>query len=612
MIRQAYCAVNLNTSMTNVVSNNPMQTPYLMKPINHFLRLTGLLVLLAMGLLPHLAGAVDISVSVDRNPVTMDESFKIYFTASDNPDGEPDFSALEQDFSVLNQSQSSNTSWVNGEYSKTIRWTVEAMAKKSGKLDIPGITFGSDTSKPLSIEVSDKAANNNGVNPNDDLFLQVKVSSDQPFVQSQVIYTVRVYRRVEITQASLGEPELTDAVVEKLSQDSEFNTVVNGVSYLVTERKYAIFPQKSGEMTIKPITLTADVVVDSNGGRGGFGGFFGSPITHTKRVLSEEIKLNVKPVPASFKGKAWLVADQLKLTQEWSGDNQQMKVGEPLTRTLTLKGEGTAIGQLPELNGVKTDANLKAYPDQPVLNEQKLPSGIVSSRQEKIAIIPAKPGKHTLPAIEIPWFNTETQQMEMAKLPETTVTVLGEVVENPPAVPVSPAKPQVANPTQTETVTAITPSPTNATVANNPTIWIWVSVFLGLGWLITLAYFLLRQTKIKPDENQSQHHTQQELRLKDISNQLKQACCQNDSQAAKNALLAWGNQQFNANNLGTIAHHCDVPLRDEIMNLNAVLYGKNAEVWQGNALFQAFNGSNKDRLPINQSRQSLLEPLHRL
>lgn len=568
--------------------------------------------LLAMGLLPRLAFAVDISVSVDRNPVKMDESFKIYFTASDNPDGEPDFSPLEQDFTVLNQSQSSNTSWVNGEYSKTIRWTVEAMAKKSGKLEIPGIIFGSDTSKPLSIEVSDKAANNNGVNPNDDLFLQVKASPEQPFVQSQVIYTVRVYRRVEITQASLGEPELTDAVVEKLSQDSEFNTVVNGVSYLVTERKYAIFPQKSGVMTIKPITLTADVVVDSGGGRGGFGGFFGSPITQTKRVLSEEIKLNVKPVPASFKGKAWLAADQLNLTEEWSGDNQQMKVGEPLTRTLTLKGEGTAIGQLPELNSVKTDANLKAYPDQPVLNEQKLPSGIVSSRQEKIAIIPAKPGKHTLPAIEIPWFNTKIQQMEIAKLPETTVTVLGEVVENPPAVPVSPAKPQVANPTQTETVPAITPQPATPTVANNPTIWLWVSVFLGLGWLITLAYFLLRNPKIKPDDSQSQNHVQQELRLKEINSQLKQACNQNDSQAAKNALLAWGKQQFNANNMGAIAHNCDTPLRDEIMNLNAVLYGKNAETWQGYGLLQAFNGSNKGRAQINPSGQSVLEPLHRL
>ncbi len=393
-----------------------------------------LIQLLFAGLLPAQVFAVDISVSVDRNPVSMDESFKIYFLASDTPDGEPDFSPLEQDFTVVNQSQSSSSSWVNGQYSKSVRWTVEAIAKKSGNLEIPAVMFGRDTSKPLPIEVSKSGATDDSAKSNEDLYLQVKVTPEQPYVQSQVIYTVRVYRRVEITQASLGEPELTDAVVEKLSQDSEFNTVVNGVSYLVTERKYAIFPQKSGVMAIKPLTLTADVVVDNGGGgRGGFGGFFGSPITQTKRVLSNEVTLNVKPVPASFKGKPWLAAEKLDLTQEWSGDTQQMKIGEPLTRTLTLKGQGTAVGQLPELNTVKTDANVKVYPDQPVLNEQKLPEGITSSRQEKTAIIPAKAGKHSLQAIEIPWFNTKTQTMEIAKIPETIITVPGAVENQPNA-----------------------------------------------------------------------------------------------------------------------------------------------------------------------------------
>jgi len=65
------------------------------------------------------------------------------------------------------------------------------------------------------------------------------------------------------------------------------------------------------------------------------------------------------------------LAEQLVLKQEWSGDNQQMKVGEPLTRTLTLLAKGTTVSQLPELNAAKIDDQLKAYPDQPYCRNRK-------------------------------------------------------------------------------------------------------------------------------------------------------------------------------------------------------------------------------------------------
>jgi hypothetical protein len=129
-----------------------------------------------------------------------------------------------------------------------------------------------------------------------------------------------------------------------------------------------VFPQKSGSVTIKPLVLTAEVVASS---RPNFNGFFNSQMTRTKKVSSKPVTLNVKPVPASLTGQHWLSAEQLVLKQEWSGDNQQMKVGEPLTRTLTLLAKGATVGQLPELNNAKIDDLLKAVPDQPVLQERK-------------------------------------------------------------------------------------------------------------------------------------------------------------------------------------------------------------------------------------------------
>ncbi len=574
-------------------------------------QLKTLIIFILFSLLTQLTWAANISVSVDRNPVTVDESFNIYFTASDEPDGEPDFSPLDQDFTVLNQNQSQNTSWVNGDYTKSIRWTVQAIAKKSGNITIPAVIFGKDTSKPLAITVNQANANNDALNANKDLFVEVKADPESPYVQSQILYTVRVYRRVNLAQAQLSEPELTDAVVEKLGNDREFSTVINAMSYTVTERKYAIFPQKSGELKIKPLALTADVVVEDMD-RGGFGGFFGSPITKTKRVLSNEIALNVKPAPNSFNGKNWLPAEKLELAQTWSGDIQQMKAGEPITRTLTLRGTGVTVGQLPELNKVKADTNFKTYPDQPVLNEEKLGEGMSASRQEKIALIPSVAGKHTLPAVEIPWFNTKTQRSEVARIPETTINVIGDTVNQ--ATDASP------NHTQIQTLPKLEATKENVDTAkpvslvnsyDQSRMWQWISLFLGLGWLTTLIYFLYYRPKTNVNHSGTSETLEKEIRLKKITRQLKEACNRNDSSAAKNALLTWGKHQFGANNLGAIAQHCEARLRDEILSLNHHLYSKESAEWNGKKLFQTFS-ENKAIKKINSAEDLVLEPLHRL
>ncbi len=584
----------------------------LMNRIKFLLNIYLLPLLLVLGFLTsEQAFAVNISTSVDRNPVNLDESFKIFFTASETPDGDPNFAPLERNFAVLNQGQSSSSSWVNGTYSKSIRWTVEVTAKKAGALTIPAVQFGHDASKPLAIEVAQGGAQTNDVaNTNQDLFLEVKASTEQPYVQSQVVYTVKLYRRVDVAQASLSEPELTDAVIEKLGEDSNYNTVVNGVSYVVTERKYAIFPQKSGTTKIKPMTLNAEILVDR---QPDFRDLFGSRMTKTKRVLSKEITLNVKSAPANFTSKHWLAAEKLELTQDWSGDIQQMKVGEPLTRTLTLRGEATTVGQLPELNALKTDAKFKAYPDQPVLNEQKLAEGIRASRQEKIALIPSVAGKHVLPAIEIPWFNTKTQAMEIARIPETTIIVAGGAVsESQPdaaastqtAIAPPPPKP-VSKPNAEQTI--LTPTNPNEWLHN---IWLWTTLFLALGWLATVIYFLQKRPKHQILEN-NDINDRHEASLKEIIKNLKQACGDDDAQAAKNALLEWGKQKFNVSNLGVLSGYCDARLRDEILHLNQTLYGKDSSLWTGKKLLQAFSENNA-REKIIRTDDSVLEPLNRL
>jgi hypothetical protein len=550
------------------------------------------LMIILLGLTMGEVYAAQIKVAVDRNPVGLEESFQLIFTAAETPDDDPDFSPLEQDFDIISQSTSSSATWLNGKASKSIQWTLNVMAKQSGSLIVPPIKFGKDVSQTLVVMVTQGTASKN-LNAEDDIIVEVAAAPKNPFIQSQIIYTVRIYSRVEIVRASLNEPQLADAVIEKLGDDSNYTTQVNGIDYSVTERKYAVFPQKSGLLTIQPLILTAEVLSNS---RPSFNGFFSSQLTRTQKVVSKSIDLEVKPVPASFTGTNWLSAENLELTEEWSGDIQQMKVGEPLTRTLTLQAKGATVGQLPELNTAQADNRIKIYPDQPVLQEQKQAEGLIALRQEKIALIPTKAGSYTLPSIEIPWFNTKNQAMETVKIPAVTITAIAAsgpetTAQAPAAAPVKPLKYSSAIIRQIE----------------KTNLWLWVSLFLAAGWLLTLIFFVRKGPLRKPVETVREKDGESTVFIKD----LKKACASNDAAAAKNALIGWGKLEYKATSLGAIASCCDARLRNEILELNRTLYSKEMREWQGKKLFQAFS-EHKARKQLAGREDRSLEPLYRL
>jgi hypothetical protein len=558
-----------------------------------------LFIFFLFSLLAQIAVATEITTRLDRSQININDSIQLIFSTTESPDVAPDFSPLEKDFEILNQNQQSSSSWVNGRSTQSVQWVVKLMAKQAGNLTIPAISFGKDTSKPISISVSDSPVPNETNNRDEDLFLQVEVTPKTAYVQSQVIYTVRLFRKVQITQASLNEPELADAIIEKLEEDVNYTTELNGRSYAVIEQKYAIFPQKSGSVTIAPVTLTAEVVTNT---RRRFNGFFNRQSTQSKKIVSESISLDIKPAPTSFKGKHWIPSEHVHLEEKWSGDTKEMKVGEPLTRTLTLLAKGTTVAQLPELHDEKSNSQLKTYPDQPVLKEKKIADGLMAFREEKVAFIPSKPGEYTLPAINIPWFNTQTQTMEMASIPETKVIATGAAMSQ------DAGSDNTITPLQLKTEENKSTTQTQAEIQpiKNP-LWKWLSLFLGLGWLTTL-FFLFKKPKPK-QEKTPVDNTQSNL--KEAVKSLKKACTKNNPSQAKDALLAWGKTKFNSNNLSAIGSNCESTLQNEIHLLSQSLYSTQTNEWQGKNLLQAFK-ANEGKKEVSDKVRDELEPLYRL
>lgn len=545
----------------------------------------------------------EITVKVDREPVVVDESFHLIFESDQKIDAKPDFSALTNSFTVLDTRHRSNTQITNGKISYSQMWIVTLIANKTGALGIPSIRFDKELTRPLSINVLAGSPTTKG-NTTDNIFVDVEVNTKTPYVQAQLVYTLRLYRSVVTNNASLSEPEVTggQAVINKLGEDSSFETQRNGKRYVVIERQYVIFPQSSGPMTIQPIVFQGQT-----GGAGGFFSFdrFNQPTSIVKR--SKSVEINVKPIPDSFTGDTWLPANHLSIEEQWSVDPSKLEQGEATTRTLTLKANGLAASHLPEIKSNLPD-ELKQYPDQPEFDESNNADGYIGVRRDKMAIIPTKGGDYTLPAIKIPWWNTDTDKMEVAELPERNIQIEGSaagvVVDN---VVKQQATPDQGTATESESNNQNNLAP--ITLTKEEPLWKWVSLFLLVLWLLTLILFWRSKRSNSIADTKAEENISERKTLKKI----QQACKSNDPKLCQQALLEWAKSHWpdkNINNLDALKEYSDEGFKIKLDELNSCLYGSSASQWDGTSFLISFESQSFDKKQSTVAKGKL-EPLYK-
>ncbi len=559
--------------------------------------------------------AVNISVKVSHNPISLDDSFHLIYEADSSVDGDPDFSPLEKYFDILNSSQSTNMRLINGNYSLKKTWDLALMPRDIGSFTVPPISFGKDKSPSIHITITNSVTPNSTL-PNGQasipakIFLESSVNKKIAHVQEQIIYSVRLLRTVNITGASLSTPTTSDqdAIIQRLGKDFSYQTTRHGIRYDVIERRYVIYPQHSGTLTIKPVTFQGRVnamqprTIFDQFGMGG----------QLKQLRSPAIKLSIKAKPANISSQNWLPASKLTLHDNWSADIHHAKTGNPITRTITITAEGQTGAFLPDLK-FNNIANLKQYPDKAVTKDQTNSNGITGQRQTKIAMIPARPGNYVLPEIKLPWWNTHTHREEMAILPAITLHVSGAVQATQSTLP-----PQAPAPTSNKTAT--TPS-LPAALQNNNRLWQWISLALAAGWLLTLIYLFTTRRRFTASATTEKKPApalapgEKAAREKAVL----RACKQNQPEIIKNALLAWAQAywpQQHISSLSQLSALCSPGLKQEIILLNQTLYDPQTRQsglssTHTKALADAFKQFRTSRKKSKQADETVLEPLYK-
>lgn len=533
--------------------------------------------------------AADIQVKVDRQQIEVNQSFTLQFESSDDLDGEPDFSPLEKDFRIINQSSGSNISIINGEYRKSRRWSLTLIALHDGKLTIPSIQFGNDSSRAYQIEVQPVKASEPGSQA--DFISELEVSREQVLLQGELVITQRLLSARNITAYEFSPLQTSgvDVVIEPLGDVKQYQTRRGNKPYLVLEQRHAIYPQAAGQLTIEPSLASARIALNSGSG---FDPFRSN--TQTLRRTSPARNIRVEAIPSSFSGSHWLPASEVQLVEEFP-DTDTFKAGEPITRTLSLLVSGQLASQLPEFE-LPEIKNLKQYPDKPLLNNSKSDTGIIGVQQIKVALIPARGGNYTLPAMEIPWWNTQSGKMEIARLDARRfkVTPAGATTstdqDSAPKIISAPAEnaSSVDTPVTDDagkSVTTDTIADTSSDNTQSHTLWKLLSLLLALGWLATLVFFIRRRrTSTRSQTPSSMHSTS----VTAARRQLKAACESANPQQIKTALLQWGNALFSdqpVHSLGQLASRIalqpeSAELSQRLNQLNEHLYTNTPGDWR--------------------------------
>ncbi len=575
-------------------------------------------------LLMNVAQATNITVNTSRNPVDLDSTFHLTYEADSNVDSDPDFSPIYNDFDVLSSSQSTNMRSINGNWSLKKTWQLTLFAKDIGLFTIPAINFGKDIAPAIKLTVIGAAAANKppGQSPPNtqatipaQIFLEGAVDKKTGWIHAQFIYTVRLLRTVSITGASLSEPQTSDAdaIIHRISED-QYQTSRQGIQYEVIERRYAIFPQKSGVLTINPVTFEGRI--NATQPRTIFDQFQLSG--QLKRLRNKAIKITVKAAPETINLQDWLPASKIQLIDEWSEDIQNITAGEPVTRTILIAAEGLTSVQLPSLEFADIDG-LKQYPDKAIIEDKQSSTGITGYKQLKIALIPARAGTYILPEISLPWWNTKTNKKEITSLPETVITVHADVnASTDSGIPLSQTTNQIplqaplnqTTPTDNKTVQAVAIAPGEATY------WKWLTAFFACLWLATLI-LLFKKVNISNTASNTKSKKNSNNKSRQLIAQSRKAvekyAGKNAAEQTKTALIKWAQLNYEnnkLNNLSQISQHCSNPLSQQIRQLNQALYSPEKPEWHGEELLEIFK--NEPAL-INQQRDnpnSALKPLY--
>ena len=374
---------------------------------------------------------IKFEAEVSKNNLGVNENLRVDFKM--NKDGDNFNPPSFDGFSVVGgPNQSVSNSWINGvrSFSKTYSYFLSPLKKGKYTIGQASIEIDGDIYKTMPIQVNVTEAVQSSVSPNnpvsflnDDIELNIEVSKSETYLNEPISVEFKLLFNPKINVTNLGEidsPEFNNFWSQniKIPRLEIKSTSYKGQRYnYVTWKRTLLFPQKSGNLELLPLTL--DVTVDVPTNRRDF---FGNVIyTQTsKKVSSKKKNIKVKEFPSEGKPESFNGAVG-KFDVSLFSSKSELKATESFQLELKVNGRGNLkLFTLPE---IKVPSSLEKYDPEFKEDIKSSMSGMNGQISNTYTIVPQFQGKYPIPAVEFSYFDPEAKKYVTIKTNESIVDV---------------------------------------------------------------------------------------------------------------------------------------------------------------------------------------------
>jgi hypothetical protein len=281
--------------------------------------------------------------------------------------------------------------------------------------------YGSQT--PPQPDPDDPVSSNNNGGSSLPYWIRVTVDKKAVVKSEQILFTFKLFTQENIELGEFLLPALDDFWVEELVKEKRGTATVNGRQFATLEKSYALFPLKTGDLTIDETQLKIQIAVydPSVGNWGPFVIRRGKIQMETKTLKSDAIDVRVddfpSPVPADFTG----LVGNFDVRAALSGT--EVAVGEPLTLNLEFSGQGNIKDAILPAFHIP---DVKVYEDKPLLDLMTSSAGVSGTKSFKMALMPTKPGKFVVPQLSMSYYDPGLGQYVALNVDELRFAVTGE------------------------------------------------------------------------------------------------------------------------------------------------------------------------------------------
>jgi hypothetical protein len=553
--------------------------------------------------------AGNLTASVDRDSLGLEETFTLTLRYDEQINATPNYDLLQKDFDILNTQSGTQMSIINGNMEASTEWKIALAPKRIGKLLIPSFTVDGAVSDAIEMTIDGKSKSPKDANNN--VNVEIETSKDTGYVQEQIIATLRLYTTVGLSGIDLQPLQIKDALVVQLDE-KQYQTKINGQPGAVVETRYAIFPQKSGELIIPSMLYQVSL---NAGQRDLWDRFYGNSRNNVLRLRTEEQRLNILATPTTVNPSEWLPATNVSLSEHWSTSINSLKIGEPITRSITIKADGLTASQISPLQLAPIDG-LTFYNDQAQNDDQKSANGVTGSRIETIAIVPTKAGHFTLPEVNVKWWDTKTNSLRTATLPEVHLTVgLGDMT--PQQMTESMEAQTTTSPTAVDLNTDLNSIPNHSTtIQYKVPLWLYISNILSaiIAIVFILKFWQSKRELHSRNTTENEKLTESFKKEGDAWNNFKRKLADKQLAELRKAMIQWAQvywQDSKISSLQSVAENIDnAKFSEELRKLDQAIFSASTEAPDTEVILQALANLRKSKHK-NSANNQKLHPLYK-